>query len=183
LTLLTCHSLNQQDRDILKSAGSKVSTHAGIASGIGLGLGIYTAFRLRAMRLAYFRAFRAIEKPVEVRFADGRTGTFYRLSCPCFPTSILTIFAEPIPDITAQISGPSRWGDAATYFLFSIGGLFLGGELGLLTGTASASRTITKDPAARERIEKAFKNYRIDVLKREISALQGKSRFEDFFSG
>jgi hypothetical protein len=92
-------------------------------------------------------------------------------------------FAEPIPDITAQISGPSRWGDAATYFFFSIGGLFLGGELGLLTGTASASRTITKDPAVRERIEKAFKNYRIDVLKREISALQGKSRFEEFFSG
>ncbi|KAF1839202.1 hypothetical protein BDW02DRAFT_564185 [Decorospora gaudefroyi] len=156
------HDLNQQDRDLLRSAGSKVSTHAGIASGIGLGLGIYTAFRLRSMRLAYFRAFRAMEKPVEVRFADGRT--------------------EPVPDITAQISGPSRWGDAATYFLFSIGGLFVGGELGFLTGTASASRTITKDPASRERIEKAFKNYRIDVLKREISALQGKSRFEEFFS-
>jgi hypothetical protein len=91
---------------------------------------------------------------------------------------LTTIFAEPIPDISAQVSGPSRWGDAATYFFFSISGLFLGGELGLLSG-----RTITKDPAARERIEKAFKNYRIDVLKREISALQGKSRFEEFFSG
>lgn len=51
---------------------------------------------------------------------------------------------EPIPDISAAVSGPSRWGDAATYFLFSVGGLFLGGELGLITGTASASRTITK---------------------------------------
>jgi hypothetical protein len=66
--------------------------------------------------------------------------------------------------------------------LFSVGGLFLGGEIGLLTGTASASRTITKDPESRERIEKAFKNYRIDVLKREIQQLQGKSRFEEFFS-
>ena len=55
--------------------------------------------------------------------------------------------------------------------------------MGLLTGTASASKTITKDAAARERIEKAFKNYRIDLLQREISALQGKSRFEEFFSG
>jgi hypothetical protein len=101
-----------------------------------------------------------------------------------FPTNAHTHdHTEPIPDITAQISGPSRWGDAATYFLFSIGGLFLGGELGLLTGTASASRTITKDPAAKERIEKAFKNYRIDVLKREIDSLQGKSRLEEFFSG
>ncbi|EAT92625.2 hypothetical protein SNOG_16592 [Parastagonospora nodorum SN15] len=144
--------LTQQDRDLLKSAGGKVSTHAGIASLAGLGLGVYFAFRLRAMRLAYFNAFRAMEKPVEVRFADGRTG-------------------------------PSRWGDAATYFLFSVSGLFLGGEIGLLTGTASASRTITKDPEAKARIEKAFKNYRIDVLKREIDQLQGKSKFEEFFSG
>lgn len=113
------------------------------------------------MRLAYFKAFRAMEKPVEVRFADGRT--------------------EKIPDITAQVSGPSRWGDAAAYFFFSVGGLFLGGELGLLTGTASASRVITKDPESRARIEKAFKNYRIDVLQREIEALRGKSRFEEFF--
>jgi hypothetical protein len=90
-------------------------------------------------------------------------------------------FPEPIPDISGQLS-PSRWGDAATYFLFSVGGLFLGGELGLITGTASASRTITKDPAARERIEKAFKNYRIDVMKREIQRMEGKSRFEEFFS-
>ena len=114
------------------------------------------------MRLAYFKAFRAMEKPVEVRFADGRT--------------------EPVPDISAHISGPSRWGDAATYFLFTIGGLFLGGELGLLTGTASASRTITKNPASRERIEKAFKNYRIDVLESEIKALKGKNKIEDFFT-
>ena len=114
------------------------------------------------MRLAYFNAFRAMEKPIEVRFADGRT--------------------EPIPDISAKLSGPSRWGDAATYFLFSVGGLFLGGELGMLTGTASASRTITKDPQSKERIEKAFKQFRIDVLKREIQALEGKSKFEEFFS-
>jgi hypothetical protein len=42
---------------------------------------------------------------------------------------------------------------------------------------------VTKDPEARARIEKAFKNYRIDVLKREIDQLQGKSKFEEFFSG
>lgn len=139
-----------------------MSRHAGFASALGLGLGIYTAFRLRAMRLAYFKAFRAMEKPVEVRFADGRT--------------------EPIPDMTAQMRGPSRWGDAAAFFFFSVGGLFLGGELGLLTGTASASRVVTRDAESRQRIEKAFKNYRIDVLQREIEALRGKSRFEDFFS-
>jgi hypothetical protein len=72
--ILTSYSLNQQDRDLLKSAGGKVSMHAGIASLAGLGLGVYLAFRLRTMRQAYFNAFRAMEKPVEIRFADGRTG-------------------------------------------------------------------------------------------------------------
>jgi hypothetical protein len=75
------HDLNQQDRDLLKSAGGKVSMHAGVASLIGVGLGVYAAFRLRAMRLAYFNAFKAMEKPVEVRFADGRTGI---IILPCW---------------------------------------------------------------------------------------------------
>jgi hypothetical protein len=71
------YSLSQQDRDLLKSAGGKVTTHTGIASLVGVGLGVYFAFRLRAMRVAYFNAFRAMEKPVEIRFADGRTGKSY----------------------------------------------------------------------------------------------------------
>ena len=94
---------------------------------------------------------------------------------------LTSLMLEPIPDVTAQLA-PSKWGDAATYFFFSLGGLFLGGEGGFLTGTASASRTITSDPAAKERIEKAFKNYRIDVMKQEIQVLEGKSKFEEFFS-
>ncbi|KAG9200097.1 hypothetical protein G6514_007574 [Epicoccum nigrum] len=143
------HDLSQQDQDLLKSAAKKVGTHATIASLAGLGLGVYAAIRLRSMRVAYFKAFRAMEKPVELRFADGRTG---------------------------------EWGDAATYFFFSVAGLFLGGELGLITGTASATSTITRDPAAKDRIEKAFKNYRVDVLKREIKTLEGKSSFEQMFS-
>lgn len=151
------HDLTQSDRDTLRSAGSKVGTHAKIGSLLGLGLGIYCAVRLRTMRVAYFRAFRAMEKPVKVEFADGRT--------------------EPVPDITAQLA-PSKWGDAATYFFFSLGGLFFGGELGFLTGTASASRMITKNPESRERIEKAFNKYKIDVMKQEIKNLEGKSVFE-----
>ncbi|KAF5723982.1 hypothetical protein FMUND_1303 [Fusarium mundagurra] len=155
------HDLNEEDREILRRAGSKASTHVKIGSLLGVGLGALAAFRLRKMRLTYFNAFRAMEKPVEVRFADGRT--------------------EPIPDITADLA-PSKWGDAATYFFFSLGGLFIGGEAGLLSGTASASRTITKNPEAKERIEKAWKNYRIDVLKQEIKKLEGKSKLAQLFS-
>lgn len=87
---------------------------------------------------------------------------------------------EPIPDITDKLA-PSKWSDAATYFFFSLGGLFFGGEVGFLSGTASASRTITKDPEAKARIEKAFKNYRIDAMKQEIQQLEGKSTFEQMF--
>ena len=58
----------------MKSAAKKVGTHATIASMTGLGLGVFAAIRLRRMRVAYFKAFRAMEKPVELRFADGRTG-------------------------------------------------------------------------------------------------------------
>ncbi|CAI6338238.1 unnamed protein product [Periconia digitata] len=155
------HDLNQSDRDILRSAGGKVSTHAKVGSLLGLGLGVWCAFRLRSMRLAYFNAFRAMEKPVELKFADGRT--------------------QPIPDLTNQLA-PSKWGDAASYFFFSVGGLFLGGELGFISGTASASRAITKDPETKERIEKAFKNYRIDAMKQEIKQLEGKSKFEEMFT-
>lgn len=156
-----------------------MGTHAKIGSLLGLGFGVYCAFRLRNMRLAYFNAFRAMEKPVEIKFADGRT----RMSSHAIleKRHVTYKLAEPIPDISNKLA-PSKWGDAATYFFFSLGGLFLGGELGFLTGTASASRTITKDPEARERIEKAFKNYRIDVMKQEIRELEGKSKFEEIFS-
>jgi len=73
-------SLSQNERDILRSAGGKVSTHAKVGSLLGLGFGIYCAIRLRSMRMAYFNAFRAMEKPVEVKFADGRT-RMHRSTC------------------------------------------------------------------------------------------------------
>ena len=59
-----------------------------------------------------------------------------------------------------------------------MGGLFIGGETGLITGTSSASRTITKDPETRKRIERAFQNYRIDVMKKEIQELETKDKDE-----
>ena len=58
----------------MRRAGSKVTTYAKAGSLFGVGFGIYCAFRLRSMRMAYFNAFRATEKPVRVQFADGRTG-------------------------------------------------------------------------------------------------------------
>jgi hypothetical protein len=73
---------------------------------------------------------------------------------------------------------PSTLGDVAAYFFFSAGGLFLGGETGLLTGTASARRTITRDPEMQKRIENAFRKFRIDILKNEIHMLERGSKDE-----
>jgi hypothetical protein len=50
--------------------------------------------------------------------------------------------------------------------------MILGGELGLLFGTWSASRAISKDPARRARIENAYKKFRVDVLRKEAERLE-----------
>lgn len=79
--------------------------------------------------------------------------------------------AEAIPDLTPFVR-PTPLGDFATYFFFGAGGLFIGGETGLLTGTWSASRTIQRDPESKARIESAFRKFRADVLRKEIQVLE-----------
>ncbi|KAK5015856.1 hypothetical protein BJ546DRAFT_856680 [Cryomyces antarcticus] len=145
------HDLQQSDRETLQKAASKLSTYAAIGSVIGLGLGIWAAYRIRSTRAAMFSAFRAAEKPTHVQFAGGRT--------------------EAIPDITPLLQ-PTALGDYATYFFFSLGGLFLGGETGALTGSIAANRTITRDPESRKRIETAFRRFRADVLRKQAETLE-----------
>lgn len=68
------HDLQQSDRDALNSAAHKFGTFTTVGSLVGLGLGVALAFRVRRVRGEYFKAFRAMEKPTHVQFADGRTG-------------------------------------------------------------------------------------------------------------
>ena len=68
------HDLLDSDRDVLKSAASKIGTHATIGSVLGLGLGLFLAFRVRSSRMQMFNAYRTAEKPAWVKFADGREG-------------------------------------------------------------------------------------------------------------
>ena len=63
----------------------------------------------------------------------------------------------------------------ATYLFFGAGGLFVGGETGLLTGTGSAGRTIPKDPESRQRIETAFRRFRADMLRKQADAIDQRS--------
>jgi hypothetical protein len=83
-TSLTNLSLEPSDRDALKSAASKLSTHANIGSLVGLGLGLALAWRIRSTRVKMFEAFKASKKPTHVRFADGREGSsfIYLLKLP-----------------------------------------------------------------------------------------------------
>ncbi len=66
--------LNQSDRDALNGAAGTFSTYTTIGSLLGLGLGAAMAFRVRKIRTDYFKAFRAMDKPTHVQFANGRTG-------------------------------------------------------------------------------------------------------------
>ncbi|THW44225.1 hypothetical protein D6D21_05003 [Aureobasidium pullulans] len=149
------HDLQSSDRQALQKAASRVSMHTTIGSVVGLSLGLFLSFRLRKNRTTMFNAFRTSEKPVAVQFAGGRT--------------------EPLPDLTPMLK-PSTLGDIATYTLFGLGGLFVGGETGLLTGGLSAQSAIKKDPEAKKRIEAAFRKFRAETLRLEADQLEKGER-------
>ncbi|KAK5655628.1 hypothetical protein OQA88_5559 [Cercophora sp. LCS_1] len=147
--------LPPEDRSRLRRAASSVSTHATIGSLLGMGLGLALAYKIHTNRIAFYNTFKVMSKPTEVIYSSGRR--------------------EAIPDLEPYIR-PTRWSDAATYGAFGLGGFFLGGELGLLSGSASAARTISSDPDAKRRIEDAFRKFQIDVLKREVNILEGTDK-------
>jgi hypothetical protein len=78
------HDLEEGDRQTLNSAASTAGTYATLGSLVGLGLGLFLAFRVRRSRVAMFEALRAAEKPTAVVFAGGRTGIFHP-STPKYP--------------------------------------------------------------------------------------------------
>ncbi|KAJ5124538.1 uncharacterized protein N7515_008363 [Penicillium bovifimosum] len=144
------HDLQTSDRDKLKAAASSISLWTTVGSAVGVSIGLFAAIRLRSTRKAFFSAIRAQERPTKVVFQDGRT--------------------ESIPDLTPLLK-PTTLGDFATYFFASLGGLFLGGELGFAGGAASGTRSISADPESKRRIETAFRRFRADVLRRQADAL------------
>lgn len=144
-------SLTDSDRDLLKSFSTTMSTYTAIGTIAGLLLAGYLARRIRQNRTIMYNAFRAKEKPTHVRFADGRE--------------------EAVPDIS-ELLKPTAAGDIATYTLFAAGGVLLGGEMGLLAGSWRAKSSITSNPESKARIEKAFRSFRADVLRKQAEALE-----------
>jgi hypothetical protein len=175
--LTALYSLTQEDRDTLKSATSKLSNYTTIGSLLGLGLTTALAFRVRQNRVKMFEAFKTSKKPTHVKFADGREGLFPLQSPSLIIHQILNSLIEAIPDITPLLQ-PTKTGDVATYGFFGIAGLFLGGDLGLLIGQSSARSTIKAKPETKDRIEKAYRGFRADILRKELQMLESGSRAE-----
>lgn len=145
------HDLRPSDREALQQAAGTVSRHTTVGSLLGLGFGVFLAYRLRRTRTGLFNAIKEHPKPVALKYADGRE--------------------EALPDFTASAK-PSKIGDVATYSLLGLGGLFLGGETGLLTGSFRAKRTrIWQDQDSRRRIQKAFRAFQSDMLRRQADAV------------
>ena len=149
------HDLQQSDRDALRKAASTVSTYASVGSLLGLGIGTLLAFRIRSNRSAMFKAFRTAEQPTALKFASGKE--------------------TPLPDMTAALK-PSTVGDVATYMLLGGGGIFFGGETGLLTGSFRARQQIGSDRDGRDRIQRAFRRFQADALRQQAQLLENEDR-------
>ena len=77
-------------------------------------------------------------------------------------------------------------GDAATSFFFGSSGLFLGGSLGLVAGCSPINGALRSNPDITAKLETADRRLRIDLLKREIDAIEEEERcviLSNFFQG
>lgn len=80
-------------------------------------------------------------------------------------------FIVDVPDVTSRLA-PSPFGDFAAYFFLGMGGLFLGGETGFLTGTSMAARRVRADAESSKRVENAYRSFKIDLLRKEAKSLE-----------
>ncbi|WPG97592.1 Hypothetical protein R9X50_00037000 [Acrodontium crateriforme] len=144
------HDLTQSDREALYSAGRTARLHTAIGSTLGLGLGLLLARRTRLTRRRLHTLFHTASQPTAVRFANGSE--------------------KPLPDLRAHLR-PSRTGDFFTYLFLGLGGVFVGGEMGLLSGTFAARRMIGEDRGRRERVQRAFTGFQADALRAKAAVL------------
>lgn len=170
------NDLTQDDREVLKGAAKTLNLHATVGSVLGLGVGCLLAYRARRLRHNWFHQFQATEKPAQVVFRSGKTGESLllqgRASVACGESGReLTRSTVDVPDVTDLVA-PSRAGDFAAYFFLGLGGLFLGGETGLLSGTSMAWRKVKADEERRRRVENAYRAFKVDMLHKEIYELE-----------
>ncbi|KAL1614688.1 hypothetical protein SLS54_009561 [Diplodia seriata] len=149
------HDLTAADRDALNSAARRFAVHTALGSLAGVALGAGLFMRTRSARTKLIMALnKPATRPVEVHFQDGRI--------------------EKLPEIS-QLLDRTPLTDVAASLLFGAGGLFIGGELGSLSGAWSARRAIARDEDAKARIENAFRRFQADVLRKRAAELEKKA--------
>lgn len=67
---------------------------------------------------------------------------------------------------------PSTFFTIFSGFFFATAGVFIGGELGLLTGGLSAKSTIGKDESSKKRIDAAFRRLKADVMRKQADLIE-----------
>lgn len=120
-----------------------------MAAALGLGIGLWGTLALRRRRIVFYNASKTIETPIALQFKDGHS--------------------VPFPDI---IQPPSTFHTLFTGFLFATAGIFIGGEIGLLTGSISAKGAITRDEASKKRIDAAFRRLKADVMRKQADMIE-----------
>lgn len=68
------NDLTADDREVLKGAARTITWQASAGSLLGLGLGVFLAYRARALRRGLFDQFRSADQPRQLTFASGKTG-------------------------------------------------------------------------------------------------------------
>ena len=68
------YNLLKSDQDVLLRAEAKYNSRAVLTMAIGLGLGIFAAFRDRRAKMKVFKALRGDQIPIYFRFANGTQG-------------------------------------------------------------------------------------------------------------
>jgi hypothetical protein len=101
--------LAPEDRETLQAASRKIPRHVMVGSILGLGLGVYSAVKLRRFRAEIWNALRSGQKPVRVVFADGSSGDWALL--PLFVTAFDADFPSQNQYPTSRVMWSPRNGE------------------------------------------------------------------------
>ncbi|KAG8531817.1 uncharacterized protein KY384_003453 [Bacidia gigantensis] len=134
--------LTASDHKTIKSAYRNYKERVYISAFVGLGLGVYTAYRFRQRR---WRAYHAALKTA---------------------TDLLRhIKPYDKRNRPAVVIRPSYLGDLATYLALGGFGLDFGGEIGVTIADRRVGRIITEDVECTERITQSSKKAKVEVLR------------------
>jgi len=143
------HDLTEQDREALKTAGSRLATFAFLGSASGTGLGLYLGWDLSS-RLAAARLRFLEEANLKITTTN--------------------------PELAAEISKAMRptgrsVGSMVMMISYGFLGLIVGSELGFWGGNYAGKRVLNAR-ADIERIERAMNRTKVDILRAKADAVE-----------